>query len=45
MSKLYLFEVSKDGKTWTDQWLTEAEAEEYDKHGYIVRYKNLMGEV
>jgi hypothetical protein len=41
MFKMYLYEVSADnGSTWTTQWLTENEAMEHDKMGYIVKQKD-----
>lgn len=42
MFKLYLYEVSADdGKTWTTQWLTANEAEEFEVNGCIVNQLSL----
>ena len=37
MFKLYLYRISADNrKTWTEQWMTENEAKEVEREGYIV---------
>lgn len=37
MYKLYLYRISADNRsTWTEQWMTESEAKEAEKEGYIV---------
>ena len=37
MFKLYLYRMSADnGNTWTEQWMTENEAKEVKREGYIV---------
>lgn len=43
MIRLYLYDVSADGKTVTTQWLTDAEAKEHEELGYIVmKRSNLL---
>lgn len=38
MKSLWLFYISADGgNTWTEQWLTDAEAAEHEAQGFIVR--------
>lgn len=36
MTKLRLYALSTDRESWTNQWLTEAEAKEHEEMGYIV---------
>lgn len=35
--RLYLYELSLDGQTWTKQWLRPDEARQEEHKGFIVR--------
>ena len=38
--KLHIYAISSDGETYTEQWLTEQEAQEEKEKGYTVLQKD-----